>query len=123
MQDKIRSAYALLPEAVYQGSSLIAAHTDPLSGQVIPARAIYADEEGEPLTFAQQFPDARQSNDGLTRLIKDSAWTRRDLFGIEQIIAQSGFHAEVDGVQVFGVVQHTELVRDILTRPDQWYTT
>lgn len=122
MQNKIRSTYAILPEAVYQGSSLIPAHTDPLSGQTIAARAIYTDEAGDPLTFTKQFPGARQSNDSAKRLVKDSDWTRRDLFGLEQIIALAGFQAEADGVQQYGIFQHAELVGEVLQRPE-WATT
>ncbi len=107
---EVRSMYAILPEAVYQGTSLIPQHTDPLTQQAIPATAIYADEEGEPLTFAQHFPGARQSLDGTKRIIKDCNWTRRDLFGIEMLIALAGVNSEAAGVGVMQYPQVSEVV-------------
>lgn len=117
MDNKIRSMYAILPEVVYQGSSLVPAHTDPLSRQAILATAIYINEAGEPLTFAEQFPGARQSVDGTKRLIKDCDWSWRDLFGIEMLIALAGVNSEAAGV---GVMQYFE-VTEIVNGPE-WIT-
>lgn len=112
MNDKIRSVYAILPEVVYQGSSTIDEHTDPLSGQVIAERDIYPGQ-----TFAQAHPGARRNVAGTARVIKDATWERRDLFGIEQIIAMAGFASEVDGVQVYGIMQYQQ-VAALMSGPD-----
>lgn len=116
METKIRSTYAILPESVYQAVSTVPEHVDPLSGETIPARAIYRGGNGAAIKFATKFPNARQSNDHTKRLIKDPAWTRRDLFGIEQLIAMAGFAAEDEnGIQQYGIFQHNDLIANVLS--------